>query len=78
MAPAVITLVGCCILRVVYIAVMLPHFTSFTQVALIYPVTWIITGTAVMLLYEAVTRKAYVTENLTVTPNSEMQLMPHH
>ncbi|WP_420214586.1 hypothetical protein ACOBMG_00715 [Limosilactobacillus mucosae] len=46
--------------------------------ALIYPVTWIITGTAVMLLYEAVTRKAYVTENLTVTPNSEMQLMPHH
>lgn len=78
MAPAVITLVGCCILRVVYIAVMLPHFTSFTQVALIYPVTWIITGTAVMLLYEAVTRKAYVTENLAVTPNSEMQLMPHH
>ena len=78
MAPAVITLVGCCILRVVYIAVMLPHFTSFTQVALIYPVTWIITGTAVMLLYEAVTRKAYVTENPAVTPNSEMQLMPHH
>lgn len=78
MAPAVITLVGCCILRVVYIAVMLPHFASFTQVALIYPVTWIITGTAVMLLYEAVTRKAYVTENPAVTPNSEMQLMPHH
>ena len=79
LAPAIITLVGCCILRVVYIAVMLPHFTNFTQVALIYPVTWIVTGTAVICLYESVTRKEYVPdakeEPIAV---DRLQLASHH
>lgn len=79
LAPAIITLVGCCILRVVYIAVMLPYFTNFTQVALIYPVTWIVTGTAVICLYESVTRKEYVPdakeEPIAV---DRLQLASHH
>lgn len=59
LGPALLTLFGSCILRVVYISVMLPHFTDFGQVAVIYPITWIVTGTMVTLLYFNVTKKAY-------------------
>ena len=60
MAPALITLFGCCGLRVAFIAAMLQHFTSFYQVVLIYPVTWIVTGSAIIALYFIVTRKEYI------------------
>ncbi len=59
LAPALITLFGSCILRVIYISVMLSRFTDFRQVVVIYPVTWIVTGSAVILLYFLITRKEY-------------------
>ena len=67
MAPALITLFGCCGLRVAFIGAMLQRFTSFYQVVLIYPVTWIVTGSAIIAMYFIVTRKEYrKPETLTV------------
>jgi putative MATE family efflux protein len=60
MAPALITLFGCCGLRVAFIGAMLQRFTSFYQVVLIYPVTWIVTGSAIIAMYFIVTRKEYI------------------
>ena len=59
LAPALITLFGSCILRVIYISAMLNRFTDFRQVVVIYPITWTVTGSAVILLYFLVTRREY-------------------
>lgn len=61
LTPAILTLFGSCILRIIYISARLHHFTGFEQVAMIYPITWIITGTAVIVLYFIVTKKEYRT-----------------
>lgn len=59
LTPAILTLFGSCILRIIYISANLHHFARFEQVAVIYPITWVITGTAVIILYFIVTRKEY-------------------
>ncbi|MGN0361296.1 MAG: MATE family efflux transporter [Bilifractor sp.] len=59
LAPALITLFGSCILRVIYISFMLNRFTDFRQVVVIYPITWAITGSAVTGLYFFVTHREY-------------------
>lgn len=59
LAPALITLVGSCVLRVIYISAMLSRFTDFREVVIIYPITWIVTGGTMILYYFLVTRKAY-------------------
>lgn len=57
--PTILTLFGSCVLRIIYIHAMLPRFTSFYQVVIIYPISWIITGAAMIILYTVVTRKEY-------------------
>lgn len=59
LSPALLTLFGSCFLRLVYIHGMMAHFTSFAQVAVIYPVSWLVTGTAMNILYFVVTRRLY-------------------
>lgn len=59
LSPAILTLFGSCILRIIYISVNLHHFRDFSEVAMIYPVTWVVTGAAVILLYFIVTAKEY-------------------
>jgi putative MATE family efflux protein len=57
--PALLTLFGSCILRIIYIHAMFGHFKSFSQVAVIYPISWILTGTMVTVLYFLVTAREY-------------------
>lgn len=61
LSPALLTLFGSCILRIIYINVNLGKFADFSQVVIIYPISWAITGAAVILLYFIVTRKVYRT-----------------
>lgn len=58
--PTIFTLIGSCILRIIYITIRYHSFTNFAQVAVIYPISWIITGTAVILLYLKVTKEEYI------------------
>lgn len=59
--PTIITLLGSCILRLIYMNIMMHRFTAFYQVVMIYPISWAITGATMIILYFAVTKKAYRT-----------------
>lgn len=50
-APTVITLVGVCLLRIVWIYTVVPLHRSMTTVALSYPLTWTITSIVFFLYY---------------------------
>ena len=57
--PTIITMLGCCGLRLLYIHAMLHQFTAFYQVVMIYPISWAITGAAMIILYFIVTKHVY-------------------
>ena len=59
LTPALLTLFGSCILRIIYIHARFGKFTSFSQVAVIYPISWILTGSMVIGLYFLITGKEY-------------------
>ena len=59
LTPALLTLFGSCILRIIYIHARFGKFTSFSQVAVIYPISWILTGSMVIGLYFLVTGREY-------------------
>ena len=55
--PMIITLTGVCILRIVWIAVMVPIHHTLTTVMISYPLTWIITSILFLIYYEYYVRK---------------------
>lgn len=57
MLPAIISLIGCCGLRVAYIYLIFGHLERFEQVGIIYPITWVVTGAAMITAYFVITRK---------------------
>ena len=63
MLPAVVTLIGCCGIRLVYIFAMSGQFTHFDQVVYIYSFTWIVTGATMIILYLKTTKKMLTAGN---------------
>lgn len=59
MTPTVLTILGTCVLRVVWVTTVTANATDFNLLMLVYPVTWVITGTSVLVAYVIVTRRAY-------------------
>lgn len=57
--PTVITVLGSCCLRIVYIFTLFPMVYSYDNLLLIYPASWIITGTAMLILYVIARKRAY-------------------
>ena len=57
--PTIITVVGSCVLRVVFIFTLFPMVYSYDNLLLIYPVSWIVTGTAMLILYVIARKRAY-------------------
>lgn len=53
--PMFITIFGTCLLRIVWCRLHLWH--TFRELIAIYPVTWIITGTAMLVAYAIVSRR---------------------
>lgn len=49
--PTVMTLVGVCLLRIVWLAAVLPQHHTMTAVLLTYPITWIITSFMFIVYY---------------------------
>lgn len=56
MLPALVTLVGSCGLRFVWVYTVFKKYSSFEALMTVYPVTWLITG-AFMLMFYYITRK---------------------
>ena len=50
-APTLITIFGTCILRMVWVFAVLPHFNDFKHLMWVYPVSWTLTGIMMLILY---------------------------
>jgi len=57
--PTVITVFGSCVLRIVFVFLLFPRFGSFEALMDIYPISWVITGGAMIALYILVRRRAF-------------------
>lgn len=62
MLPAILTLAGSCFLRLTWLATVFKKFPSFETIMNIYPISWIITGTAVITSYLIIRRKKLRTD----------------
>lgn len=62
MLPAVLTLIGSCLFRLVYITTIFKAIRSFDTLFMVYPISWVITGTAVIIAYFHI-RKQLFAEN---------------
>ena len=59
MLPAIITLCGSCLLRFVWVYLVFPHFGSWQSLMLVYPVSWVVTGTVMLIAYTMVRKVSY-------------------
>lgn len=59
MTPTVLTIAGTCVLRIAWLHTVCAGGTTFGKVMIVYPVSWLITGIAVLAAYFIVARKAY-------------------
>ncbi len=57
--PAALTVIGSCGLRILWIYTVFNWFNSFEMLVNVYPISWILTGGAVILAYFIVQRKAF-------------------
>lgn len=57
--PTIITIVGSCLLRIVYVFTLFPLVYSYDNLLLIYPVTWTVTGISMIVLYIIARKRAY-------------------
>ncbi|MCQ2406395.1 MAG: MATE family efflux transporter [Oscillospiraceae bacterium] len=62
--PTVIALMGICVLRVIWIYLVFPHFNTIFCLYVSYPVSWIITTAVQMTFYFALKKKAYALNEL--------------
>lgn len=61
--PAVITVVGSCVLRIIWLYTGFAANPQFWMLLIIYPITWAVTGTAMLIAYFVITKKAYKRDN---------------
>lgn len=68
MAPAILSIFGICILRVFWVHTLYAHFesipvmrnfTAWTNLVSIYPVSWIVTGISMLLMYKVISTKVF-------------------
>ena len=59
MTPAVLTVFGTCVFRLFWVWVVCDIWPSYDVLLLVYPISWIITGTAVLSVYFILRGKAY-------------------
>ncbi|MCQ2240647.1 MATE family efflux transporter [Treponema sp.] len=59
LSPALITIFGTCSLRLLWIATVFPRFQTYESILFVYPVSWIVTGTAMIVAYILYTRKKF-------------------
>lgn len=59
MIPAVITVFGSCIFRLIYIATVFRKWHTFTVLFMAYPISWAITGAAMLFTYFTIRRQLF-------------------
>lgn len=64
--PAIMAIMGVCVFRLFYVFVIFSHFNTLEALFMIYPISWILTATAIVVSFIIIFRKKY-RENMTVT-----------
>lgn len=59
MLPAVFSMLGSCVLRIVWVYTIFQSFGSFTMLMNVYPISWVITGIAVLIAYAIISRREF-------------------
>lgn len=59
MTPTILTIFGTCLIRLVWIYTYCPAHPGLDNLLVIYPISWVITGSMVLFAYFKVRRKAY-------------------
>ena len=59
MTPTILTIFGTCVLRLIWIYTVCADNTNFELLLYIYPITWVITGSAVYIAYRRISQKVY-------------------
>lgn len=59
MTPALITIFGTCVVRIWWIYTVFARFPTFETLMDIYPITWVLTGIAVLAAYFILRRRAF-------------------
>ena len=62
--PAVITVFGSCVLRLIWIATACKRVHEFWGLMIIYPISWVVTGIAMMIAYTILCRKIFVKNSI--------------
>ena len=57
--PMIVTLAGVCGLRVVWVFTVFRHFRTLFMLYFSYPVSWLVTGTVLIIMYAITFRKIY-------------------
>lgn len=55
--PAIITVIGSCVLRLIWISTVCRIFHEFRVLIIIYPISWILTGIIMVIAYHIIRRK---------------------
>jgi len=55
--PAVITIGGTCVLRIIWVGTVAVAYPTFDALMSVYPVSWVVTGIAVLAAYALMSRK---------------------
>ena len=63
MTPAVLTVFGTCVLRLLWAYTVCRIWPRFEVLMLVYPISWIITGSSVQIAYFSIRRKAFRTHH---------------
>lgn len=56
--PTILTIIGTCLLRILWVYVVCPHWPGFNILMMVYPVSWILTGTMVYVAFKMTIRRA--------------------
>lgn len=59
MLPAVVTLIGSCLLRIIWVYTVFPVLPTYEMLLTVYPVSWIITGAIMLIAYFLIRRKLF-------------------
>jgi putative MATE family efflux protein len=57
--PAVLTIFGTCVLRLVWVYTIFPRHRSFAMLMSVYPLTWIVTGSMMLISYFVIRKKLF-------------------
>lgn len=59
MTPTILTIFGTCVLRLIWIYTVCADNNNFEMLLYIYPITWIITGSAVYIAYRRISKRVF-------------------